>query len=253
MEKTGKHEEGMRLNKYLARCGVCSRRDADQLIVSGQVTINGETARTGQLVEPGDRVQVGKKAIVLEEHRRVTLAFYKPSGVVCTERDAHAKSKITDVIKYPVRVTYAGRLDKDSEGLLLLSNDGDLIDAMMRGANGHEKEYVVKVDREITDVFLNKLAQGVYLRELKTTTRPCGVTGIGKYTFRIVLTQGLNRQIRRMCGELGYRVQSLKRIRVMNVMLGDLKPGAYRELTEQEYAELYERAGIIHAGKQDAE
>lgn len=253
MERSSKSEECMRLNKYLARCGVCSRRDADQLIASGRVTINGKTARTGQLVEFGDRVQVGKREIVLKEHRRVTLAFYKPAGVVCTERDAHAKEKITDVIKYPVRVTYAGRLDKDSEGLLLLSNDGDLIDAMMRGANGHEKEYTVRVDRRITDVFLRKMAQGVYLRELETTTRPCEISGVGKYTFRIVLTQGLNRQIRRMCGELGYRVQSLKRIRVMNIMLGDLKPGAYRELTEPEYAELYERAGLIHAGKRDAE
>lgn len=249
MRKSGKSEERMRLNKYLARCGVCSRRDADQLIASGRVTVNGEAARTGQIVEPGDKVQLGKRVIVWEERQRVTLAFYKPVGVVCTERDAHAKHKITDVIKYPVRVTYAGRLDKDSEGLLLLSNDGDLIDAMMRGANGHEKEYVVKVDREITDVFLSKMAQGVYLRELQTATRPCEVTGIGKYTFRIVLTQGLNRQIRRMCGELGYRVQSLKRIRVMNILLGDLKPGDYRELTEQEYAELYERAGLSHAGK----
>ncbi|MDE6701826.1 MAG: pseudouridine synthase [Acetatifactor sp.] len=239
----------MRLNKYLARCGVCSRRDADQLIASGKVTVNGEAARTGQIVEPGDKVQVGKRVIVWEERQRVTLAFYKPVGVVCTERDAHAKYKITDVINYPVRVTYAGRLDKDSEGLLLLSNDGDLIDAMMRGANGHEKEYVVKVDKEITGVFLTKMAQGVYLRELQTTTRPCEVAGIGKYTFRIVLTQGLNRQIRRMCGELGYRVQSLKRIRVMNVLLGDLKPGDYRELEEQEYEELYERAGLSHAGK----
>lgn len=249
MDKSGKSEERMRLNKYLARCGVCSRRDADQLIVSGKVTVNGKAAQTGQIVEPGDQVQVGKRAIVWEEHQRVALAFYKPVGVVCTERDAHAKCKITDVINYPVRVTYAGRLDKDSEGLLLLSNDGDLIDAMMRGANGHEKEYVVKVDREITDVFLKKMTQGVYLRELQTTTRPCEAAKIGKYTFRIVLTQGLNRQIRRMCRELGYRVQSLKRIRVMNVLLGDLKPGDYRELTGQEYAELYERAGLSHAGK----
>lgn len=249
MGQSGKGEESIRLNKYLSQRGVCSRRDADRLIASGKVTVNGKTAQTGQLVEPGDRVQVGKRLIEWDAHgRRVVLAFYKPVGVVCTERDAHAKCKITDVIDYPVRVTYAGRLDKDSEGLLLLSNDGDLIDAMMRGANGHEKEYVVKVDREITDVFLSRLAQGVYLRELQTTTRPCEVTGIGKYTFRIVLTQGLNRQIRRMCGELGYRVQSLKRVRVMNVLLGDLRPGAYRELTAQEYEKLYERAGLSHAG-----
>lgn len=241
----------MRLNKYLAQCGVCSRRDADKLIASGIVLVNGRTAQIGQSVSPADHIQVGKR-VIGGVQRKIVLACYKPVGVTCTERDAHAEMKITDVIKYPVRVTYAGRLDRESEGLLLLTNDGDLIDAMMRGANGHEKEYIVKVNKEITDVFLSKMSQGIYLKELDVKTRPCGVTRIGKYTFRMVLTQGLNRQIRRMCEELGFRVRSLKRVRVMNVLLGDLRPGDYRELDEQECAELYERAGISDAKPQDA-
>ena len=242
----------MRLNKYLAQCGVCSRRDADKLIASGKVLVNGAVAQMGQQVEPTDTIQIGK-TVLGGVQRKVVLACYKPVGVICTERDAHADKKITDMIQYPLRVTYAGRLDKDSEGLLLLSNDGDLIDAMMRGANGHEKEYIVKVNKEITDVFLLKITHGVFLAELETTTRPCEATKIGKYTFRIVLTQGLNRQIRRMCKELGYQVQSLKRIRVMNVLLGDLHPGEYRELSEQEREELYEKAGLKIAEPQDAE
>lgn len=246
--ETGKHPgETVRLNKYLAQCGVCSRRDADKLIESGKVFVNGQAAQMGQQVGPHDRVQVGKKIFGAQDavmQRKVVLAYNKPIGVTCTERDVHAEKKITDMIHYPVRVTYAGRLDKDSEGLLLLTNDGDLIDAMMRGANGHEKEYFVKVNKEITDVFLSKMAQGVYLKELETQTRPCEVKKIGKYTFQIILTQGLNRQIRRMCRELGFKVTELKRIRVMNVQLGDLKPGAYRELSAQECAVLYEKAGL---------
>ncbi len=233
----------IRLNKYLAQCGICSRRDADRLIESGKVLVNGIPATMGQTVTPEDNIQVGKKVLQGRE-KKVVLACYKPVGVTCTERDAHATKKITDMIKYPVRVTYAGRLDKDSEGLLILTNDGELIDAMMRGANGHEKEYIVKVDKEITDIFVEKMAQGVHLRELEVTTRPCEVSKIGKYTFKIILTQGLNRQIRRMCKELGFTVKELKRVRVMNVLLGDLKPGAYRELTKQEVQVLYEKAGL---------
>jgi 23S rRNA pseudouridine2604 synthase len=251
MEDNENNDDRIRLNKYLAQCGVCSRRDADKLIASGRVLVNGSTAEMGQLIGSKDSVQVGRKVLQGRE-KKVVLACYKPVGVTCTERDAHADKKITDMIKYPVRVTYAGRLDRDSEGLLLLSNDGDLIDAMMRGANGHEKEYVVKVNKEITAGFLSKMSQGIFLKELQVTTRPCEVTQIGKYTFRIVLTQGLNRQIRRMCKELGFQVQSLKRIRVMNVGLGDLKPGEYRELTVQESAELYRRAGFLNAEPQDA-
>lgn len=244
MQSKGNEQEKIRLNKYLAQCGICSRRDADKLIESGKVLVNGVAAGKGQMVSSDDCVQVGKK-VLQGRDKKVVLACYKPVGVTCTERDPHANRKITDLVKYPVRVTYAGRLDKDSEGLLLLTNDGALIDAMMRGANGHEKEYIVKVDKEVTEAFVTKMSQGVYLRELEVTTRPCEVVMLGKYTFKIILTQGLNRQIRRMCKEHGYQVKELKRVRVMNVQLGNLKPGAYRELTESETKELYQKTGLL--------
>lgn len=235
--------EQIRLNKYLAQCGVCSRRDADKLIEQGCVTVNGQPAEAGWKVGPGDEVRLHKR-LVRQRNEKTVLAYYKPVGVTCTERDAHAKKKITDVISYPVRVTYAGRLDKDSEGLLLLTDDGDLIQAMMRGANRHEKEYTVKVDREITLAFLEKMSRGVYLKELDITTRECSLEQTGKYTFRIILTQGVNRQIRRMCAACGCQVKSLKRIRVMNIELGSLRPGEYRELSGQELAQLYAGAGM---------
>lgn len=244
MQSSAKEQDKIRLNKYLAQCGICSRRDADKLIESGKVLVNGAPAGMGQMVSSDDCVQVGKK-ILQRREKKVVLACYKPVGVTCTERDPHANRKITDLVKYPIRVTYAGRLDKDSEGLLLMTNDGALIDAMMRGANGHEKEYIVKVDKEVTEDFVSKMASGVYLRELNVTTRPCEVAIVGKYTFNIVLTQGLNRQIRRMCKEQGYRVKELKRVRVMNVLLGNLKPGAYRELNAQETDELYRKTGLL--------
>lgn len=231
-------KEGIRLNKFLAQCGVCSRRDADRLIQQGKVLINGEIAVTGQTVTAADEVRVSGR-ILQRRSRQIVLAFYKPVGVTCTERDSHAEKKISDILHYPERVTYAGRLDKDSEGLLLLSNDGDLIHAMMRGANRHEKEYVVKVDKEITPVFLSKMSQGIYLKELDITTRECSVNQIGKYTFQIILTQGVNRQIRRMCQACGYQVKSLKRIRVVNISLGKLLPGEYREVTGEELEQLY--------------
>lgn len=175
---------------------------------------------------------------------RVVLAYNKPVGVTCTEKDRHAEKTIMEAVGYPVRLTYAGRLDKDSDGLIILTNDGELIQRMMRGANHHEKEYVVKVDREFTDDFLEKMSQGVYLKELDETTRPCLAERIGKYTFRIVLTQGLNRQIRRMCGCFGYKVRSLTRIRVMNIELDGLKSGAYRELEGEELTTLYHLCGM---------
>ena len=237
-----KQENGIRLNKYLAECGVCSRRDADELIASGAVTVNGKAALMGQRIRTSDIVAVSGRQIGRES--KVVLAFYKPVGVTCTERDTHAAKKVTDMIRCDKRVTYAGRLDKDSEGLLIMTNDGDLIDAMMRGANGHEKEYVVKVDRELTDDFPDQMRKGVFLKELDVTTRPCEAALMGKYTFRIILTQGLNRQIRRMCETLGYRVKSLKRVRVMNITLGDLKPGEYRQLEAGERDALYEMAGM---------
>lgn len=231
--------EGTRLNKYMAQAGLCSRREADRYIDAGQVYINGIKARVGQLVYHGDKVTIGSKQL-RDAGEKVVLAWYKPIGVTCTEKDPHAKRKIGDVFHYPVRVTYAGRLDKDSEGLLIMTNDGDLINRMMRGANGHEKEYIVKVDKELTQDFQTNMEQGIFLPELEQRTRPCKVMVEGKYTFRIVLTQGLNRQIRRMCEVLGYQVKSLKRVRVVNVMLGNLKPGDYRELTVEERKVLYD-------------
>lgn len=235
--------ETVRLNKYLASCGVCSRRDADVLIAAGKVTVNGKVAENGTKVSEGDVVKLNGKKLQAEEKKAV-LAFYKPVGVTCTERDRHAEKVIMDMIHYPVRLTYAGRLDKDSEGLLILTNDGALINAMMRGANGHEKEYVVRVDKEITEEFLEKMAAGVYLKELDITTRSCEITAIGKYTFRIILTQGVNRQIRRMCKAFGYEVKALKRVRIMNVMLGKIAPGKFREIQGEELEKLYRDCGL---------
>ena len=241
--------ERMRLNKYLAHCGICSRRDADCLIEQGKVLVNGQTAVTGQAVNDTDEVTVSGK-IVQESKKKVVLAYNKPVGVICTEKDPHADKKITDMIKYPVRVTYAGRLDKDSEGLLLLTNDGDLIQAMMRGAGEHEKEYVVKVDREVSNEFLDKITSGIYLKDLNITTKPCRAEQIGKFTFKIILTQGVNRQIRRMCYACGYQVKNLKRIRVMHIELGNLKLGEYVELSDTDVERLYKDTGVITHGKE---
>lgn len=227
-----------RLNKYLAQCGICSRRDADKLIEQNAVTVNGETVLPGMKVTEEDDIRVRGKRIRSRE-KKVVLAFYKPVGVTCTEKDKHAEVKIQDVLHYPVRLTYAGRLDKESEGLLIMTNDGELIDAMMRGANRHEKEYIVSVNKPLTETALARMREGVYLKELELTTRPCEITQLGKSTMRMILTQGINRQIRRMCRETGYGVRKLKRTRVMNIELADMKPGEYRELTEAERKELY--------------
>ena len=223
----------IRLNKYIAMCGVCSRRDADKLIEEGKVTINGRPAGMGDKVSEGDSVKVGSKLLKLADET-IVLAYYKPVGVTCTERDAHAAITVTEALKFKERVTYAGRLDKDSEGLLLMTNDGDLIQNMMKGENAHEKEYVVKVNRPVYAEMLEKMEKGVYLKGLKTTTRPCKVKKISHDTFSIVLTQGLNRQIRRMCEVFNAKVIMLKRIRVVNVTLGGLKPGEYRQLSKDE-------------------
>ncbi len=235
--------EEIRLNKYLASCGLCSRRDADKLIEAGEVLVNGVKAQAGMKVGHEDFVEVRGKRLHAPE-KKVVLAYYKPVGVVCTERDAHAERVLMKEIGYPKRVTYAGRLDKDSEGLLLLTNDGDLIDAMMRGKNGHEKEYMVKSEKAWTDTAIANMREGVYLEELGQTTRPCAIEKIGDKTLRMTLTQGLNRQIRRMCEVQGYRVKSLKRTRVINIELGKLKPGEYRELTADERAQLYRICGL---------
>lgn len=234
----------VRINKFLAEAGVASRRQADKLVEMGQVTINGIPAKNADRVCDGDKVCVKGKQIFAQEEKHV-VAFYKPEGVTCTKQDKFAKVTIEDVFRYPLRLNYAGRLDKDSKGLLIMTNDGELIDRMMRARNHHEKEYIVKVNEKITEDFIVQMSNGLYLDELETETRPCEVIKVGDYTFRIILTQGLNRQIRRMCGVLGYRVESLQRVRVMNIELGDLKPGEYRRVEGEELETLYRLAGIM--------
>lgn len=228
-----------RLNKYIAACGICSRREADKLISEGRVFVNGRIAGMGMKVDDTDEVTVNNKKIH-GKNEKVVLAYYKPVGVTCTEKDKFADKKITDMVKFPVRVTYAGRLDKESEGLILLTNDGDLIDAMMHARANHEKEYIVKVNKEITEEFIHQMSQGVYLQELKIKTKPCEIEKIGKFTYKIILTQGVNKQIRRMSSELGYRVTALKRIRVVNIQLASLKEGQFRQVQGKELTELYQ-------------
>lgn len=230
-------KDPVRLNKYLSEAGICSRREADRLIESGRITVDGIRAETGMRVVPGKQeIRMGKK-LISRKDEMVVLAVNKPAGIVCTE-DKREKNSIIRFLNYPTRVTYVGRLDKDSTGLLLMTNNGDIINKIMRAGNQHEKEYKVTVDREISADFLKKMASGVPI--LDTVTRPCEVYQEGKYTFRIILTQGLNRQIRRMCEALGYRVLKLKRIRIMNIQLGDLKEGAFRDVTDAELEELYD-------------
>ena len=233
----------VRINKYLAECGICSRREADKYIEQGKVKVNQKTAVSGMQVSGQDVVEFAGK-VVQPKNRKIVLAYYKPIGVTCTEKDVHADKTIVQALNYPVRLTYAGRLDKDSEGLIIMTNDGDLIQQMMKGANGHEKEYTVKVNKEITQEFLDKMSQGVFLKELAQTTRPCKLKQIGKYTFQIILTQGLNRQIRRMCQEFGYQVTSLRRDRIVNIELNGLRSGQYRELQGEELAQLYRLCGM---------
>ena len=229
-------EEMIRLNKFLSEAGVCSRREADRLIESGRVFVDGKRAETGMKVSSAQEIKVGKK-VVSKGNEMVLLAVNKPVGIVCTE-EKREKKNIIRFLNYPTRITYIGRLDKDSEGLLLMTNNGDIINKMMRAGNRHEKEYKVTVDKPITPEFIEKMGAGVPI--LDTVTRPCKVRQIGKYKFDIILTQGLNRQIRRMCEYFGYKVTRLERIRVMNITLGNLKPGEYRKVTEKELEELYE-------------
>ena len=237
-----KNRSGMRLNQYIASCGICSRREADRLIEEGRVTVDGKQASPGMRVLGNEEVIVSGRRLSGKQTKTV-VAYYKPTGVTCTQKDPHAGKTLADVFSYPVRLTYAGRLDKDSEGLLIMTNDGDLIDAMMRGANGHEKEYVVRTRSRISDADLERLRKGIRLKELEVTTRPCTVERLGDYTFRIILTQGLNRQIRRMCRAVGNEVKRLKRVRVLNIELGPMKPGEMREITGSEFEELYRIAG----------
>ena len=223
-------ENEIRLNKYLSEAGVLSRRKADEAIAAGEVCINGEVAGMGVRVAEGDVVTY-RGTVVAPQTSRHVYAYYKPLGLVCTAKDAD-KDSIFRSLTLPVPCSYVGRLDKNSQGLLLLTNDGDLSNELQKARNHHEKEYVVRVDKPVTQQFLKRMSEGVEI--LDTVTRPCKVIKQGQNTFRIILTQGLNRQIRRMCEALDYRVVFLKRIRECNILLGELKPGEYREILGEE-------------------
>ena len=236
-------ENDVRINKYLAMCGVCSRREADQLIEENKVTIDGDLATVGSRVTGKEKIMVDGR-IIKSSGKKVVFAFYKPLGVVVTERDDHADTTIMDFIDYPERLTYAGRLDKDSEGLLLLTNDGDFIQAAMKGAHGHEKEYQVRLDHEVTKEAIDRLAKGIYIIDLKRKTKPCVIEKNGRNTVKMVLTEGMNRQIRRMWKAIGYEVKALKRVRVLNIRLENLRPGESREIQGTELNELYRTVGL---------
>ncbi len=238
-----REQAGTRINQYIASCGICSRREADRLIDAGRVFVNGTAATAGMRIRDTDEVTVDGKLLVGAQNK-VVAAYYKPVGVTCTRSDRHADRTLEEAFSFPVRLTYAGRLDRDSEGLLLMTNDGKLIDAMMKGSAGHEKEYIVRVKSRISDADLEHFRKGVRLKELDVTTRPCKVERLGDYTFRIILTQGLNRQIRRMCKAVGNEVKKLKRVRVLTIELGALKPGEQRIISGEELAELYKAAGL---------
>lgn len=234
--------EEIRLNKYLSQQGVCSRREADRRIESGEVTIDGRIAKMGEKVTGQERICCCGKPVNGPEGedpgKPVLLVVHKPRGIVCTASDKDRAPNVVDMIRYPTRIYPVGRLDKDSEGLLLMTNQGELANRIIHAGNLHEKEYLVTVDRPFTRNFIRNMQAGVELKELGERTRPCLVTPEGKRTFRIVLTQGLNRQIRRMCETLGFSVVSLKRVRIMNIYLGKLKAGDYRTAAPEELEEL---------------
>ncbi len=227
-----------RINKYLSEVGYCSRRVADSLIEKGKVTINGEIPEMGTKVEDGDQVEVeGQRIEKSMKHEKIYLVFNKPAGIVCTTDRRVESDNIIDFIKYPTRIFPIGRLDKPSEGLIFLTNDGDIVNKILRARNNHEKEYIVSVNRLINRDFIQSMSNGVEI--LDTITKNCFVKQLGPKKFRIILTQGLNRQIRRMCESLGFRVKSLKRVRIMNIKL-DVSTGKYREFTKEELFELNE-------------
>lgn len=226
-----------RLNKFLSEAGYCSRREADRLIEAGRVTINDVVPEMGTKVAAEDVVKVDGEVVESKHNNFVYLAFNKPVGIVCTTDTRVEKDNIIDYINYPKRIFPIGRLDKPSEGLILLTNDGDIVNKILRASNNHEKEYIVTVDKPISQTFIERMSTGIYLEELGQRTKKCKVTKIDRFTFSIVLTQGLNRQIRRMCDYLNYEVQSLKRIRIMNIKL-DVPVGSFRELSKSEFSEL---------------
>ncbi|AZK45496.1 23S rRNA pseudouridine(2604) synthase RluF [Paenibacillus lentus] len=225
----------MRINKFISETGYCSRREADKLVESGQVTINGETAVLGSQAEKGDDVRINGKRLMLKTSKHVYIALNKPVGITSTT-EQHIRGNIVDFVGHEERIFPIGRLDKDSEGLILLTSDGDIVNKILRSEGRHEKEYIVTVDKPITPSFLKAMSEGV--RILGTMTRPAQLTRISERVFRIILTEGKNRQIRRMCSALGYEVRKLQRIRIMNIHLGNQPIGAWRELTSQEKQEL---------------
>ena len=228
-----------RLNKYLSEAGYCSRRAADKLIDEGRVTINDVVPEMGTKVIPGDEVKVDGKTILNDAKKRTYIAFNKPIGIVCTTDTDVEKNNIIDYINYPTRIFPIGRLDKDSEGLILLTDDGDIVNKILRANNNHEKEYIVTVDKPISQTFVQRMSAGIPLEELGKTTKSCSVEKLSAFEFKIILTQGLNRQIRRMCEYLNYEVQSLKRTRIMNI-LQKCEVGTYRDLTDEELNTLNE-------------
>jgi len=225
----------MRINKFISEAGTASRRGADKLITEGRVTINGKRATIGSQVEPGDDVRVNGNQLFVARNN-VYIALNKPVGITSTTEKG-VKGNIVDLVNHPFRVFHIGRLDKDSEGLILLTNDGDIVNEILRSENQHEKEYVVSVDRPITPEFLKQMSEGVKI--LDTITLPCKVEQLSKYDFKIILTQGLNRQIRRMCEALGYNVYRLQRIRIMNIQLDNLPVGQWRYLSKKEKTQLF--------------
>ena len=225
----------MRINKYISESGKASRRGADKLITDGRVTINGKRATIGSQVEPGDDVLVDGNPIRVARNN-VYIALNKPVGITSTT-EKRVKGNIVDLVNHPLRIFNIGRLDKDSEGLILLTNDGDIVNEILRSEHRHEKEYIVSVDKPITPEFLKKMSEGVKI--LGTKTLPCEVVQLSKFDFKIILTQGLNRQIRRMCAELGYDVYRLQRIRIMNIHLNNLPPGQWRDLSKKERTQLF--------------
>ncbi|MFD6208440.1 23S rRNA pseudouridine(2604) synthase RluF [Peribacillus sp. NPDC060253] len=225
----------MRINKYISESGITSRRGADKWIAEGRVTINGTVAELGSQAEPGDDVRVDGKPIKVEQ-QNVYIALNKPIGITSTT-EKHIKGNIVDFVNHPLRIFHIGRLDKDSSGLILLTNDGDIVNEILRAENKHEKEYIVTVDKPLTASFIQDMSTGVEI--LDTKTLPCKVKQLNKYTFNITLMQGLNRQIRRMCSALGYEVRDLHRIRIMNIHLDGLALGQWRDLTKDELTELF--------------
>ncbi|PJK16343.1 23S rRNA pseudouridine(2604) synthase RluF [Chryseomicrobium excrementi] len=225
----------MRINKYLAEAGIVSRRGADQWILDGRVLINGIPAELGSRVQPEDEVTVDGK-VISQEQDLVYIALNKPVGITSTT-ERHIEGNIVDFVNHDQRIFHIGRLDKDSDGLILLTNDGDIVNEILRSENEHEKEYIVTVNERITSTFLEKMASGV--RILDTVTKPCKVKQLGPHTFSIILTQGLNRQIRRMCSALGFTIKRLQRVRIMNIELGNLPIGKWRDLTDHEKQTLF--------------